>query len=111
MNFILDRLGVRDLFSVIVQGGEVSRGKPAPDIYLRAADELGVEPCACVVFEDSSAGVESAKRAGMICIGLDTALSAAELTSAHADFVISDFREIHPDKLLAMIEKRQKDCA
>src|SRR3954454_2556311 len=54
---LLDRTGIRSFFSVVITGDEVQRGKPAPDIYLRAADELGIFPEACLVVEDSLAGM------------------------------------------------------
>ncbi len=61
----LKRLGILDAFSVRVTGGEVEAGKPAPDIYLLAAERLGVAPEACLAIEDAPAGIQSAKNAGM----------------------------------------------
>jgi len=61
----LDRTGIRGLFSVVVTGDEVQRGKPHPDIYLRAAKKLGISPEACLVVEDALAGVAAAKAANM----------------------------------------------
>jgi beta-phosphoglucomutase-like phosphatase (HAD superfamily) len=55
-------------FSVVLAGDVVKAKKPAPDIYLMAAQELGVSPAACVVVEDSNNGVESAYNAGMKCV-------------------------------------------
>ncbi len=61
----LRHLGLRDYFSVIVAAGEVPRGKPAPDVFLRAAEALGVEPTRCLVFEDAPPGFQAAESAGM----------------------------------------------
>jgi HAD superfamily hydrolase (TIGR01509 family) len=61
----LRHLGLRDYFSVIVAAGEVPHGKPAPDVYLRAAAALGVAPARCLVFEDAPPGFEAAAAAGM----------------------------------------------
>ena len=62
---LLERTGIRSFFSVVITGDEVQRGKPAPDIYLRAADQLGISSEACVVIEDSLAGMAAAKAAKM----------------------------------------------
>ena len=61
----LDRTGIRSLFSVVVTGDEVQQGKPHPDIYLRAAKKLGISPEACLVIEDSLAGIAAGKAANM----------------------------------------------
>ena len=61
----LDRTGIRSLFSVVVTGDEVQQGKPHPDIYLLAAKKLGISPEACLVIEDSLAGIAAGKAANM----------------------------------------------
>jgi HAD superfamily hydrolase (TIGR01509 family) len=61
----LELLGIRELFSVVVTAEEVVRGKPAPDLFLLAAERLGVPPSECLVFEDSPLGIVAAERAGM----------------------------------------------
>jgi beta-phosphoglucomutase-like phosphatase (HAD superfamily) len=68
----LRALGVEDLFELRVSGEHVSRSKPAPDVYLRAADLLGVEPRRCLAIEDSPVGVAAAKAAGMTCVAVPT---------------------------------------
>ncbi|MDE3165921.1 MAG: HAD family phosphatase [Acidobacteriota bacterium] len=72
VNFILDRAGLREFFHVAVDGHQVERPKPYPDIYLRAADLLGVPPAGCAVFEDSHSGAAAALAAGMRVIGVTT---------------------------------------
>jgi len=62
---LLDRTGIRSLFSVVITGDEVQQGKPHPDIYLRAAKKLGISPEACLVIEDSLAGIAAGKAANM----------------------------------------------
>ena len=62
---LLDRTGIRSLFSVLITGDEVQQGKPHPDIYLRAAEKLGISPEACLVIEDSLAGIAAGKAANM----------------------------------------------
>ena len=61
----LQRLGIRELFPVVVGSQDTERGKPEPDLFLLAAARLGVDPAECVVFEDAPAGIEAARRAGM----------------------------------------------
>jgi HAD superfamily hydrolase (TIGR01509 family) len=73
---ILTNLGIRHHFEVIVGGDDVQQGKPAPDIFLRCAELLGVPPERCAVIEDSANGVLAARRAGMTAIGLRTAATA-----------------------------------
>jgi HAD superfamily hydrolase (TIGR01509 family) len=73
---ILTNLGLRERFPVVVGGDDVARGKPAPDIFLRCAELLGVAPERCAVIEDSANGVLAARRAGMAAIGLRTAATA-----------------------------------
>jgi HAD superfamily hydrolase (TIGR01509 family) len=64
----LDQAGVLGYFDVVVGGDDVEHGKPSPDIFLRAADRLGVRPAECVVLEDSGPGIHAASAAGMLPI-------------------------------------------
>ena len=72
VDFVLDETGLRPFFRVIVDGHQVSNPKPHPEIYLRVADELGVNPAECVVFEDSHTGVQAGLAAGMRVVGIST---------------------------------------
>ncbi|MBD2578808.1 beta-phosphoglucomutase [Oscillatoria sp. FACHB-1406] len=67
---VIESLGVGDRIDSISDGYSVARSKPAPDLFLHAAGELGVEPARCVVFEDAGSGVEAALAAGMYAVGL-----------------------------------------
>lgn len=67
---VIDRLGIADLLDVIADGHSVERTKPAPDLFLWAADKLGVAPAFCAVVEDAEAGIDAALAAGMWAIGL-----------------------------------------
>lgn len=73
-------------FDAAVDGLEVERKKPFPDIYLEAARRLGVDPSACLVVEDAINGVQAAKAAGCLCLGLSTSFPESELRAAGADF-------------------------
>ena len=68
--------------AALVTGDEVARGKPAPDPYLLAAERLGVDPAACLVFEDAPAGIASARAAGMTVWAVSTTHAAAALGGA-----------------------------
>ena len=71
IGMVLDRFALRSHFKVVVSSDDVDgRGKPAPDIYLFAADAIGFDPTRCLAIEDSSKGIKSAKAAGMRCFGL-----------------------------------------
>lgn len=87
LNFVLDEAGLRRYFLAAVDGHQVENPKPAPDIYLRAAAAIEVEPRYCVVFEDSLTGVQAGLAAGMRVVGIAT--THAELPGA--SLVVADF--------------------
>ncbi len=70
---IIDRLGIANCFDAIADGYSVQRSKPAPDLFLYAAQLLGLNPAQCVVVEDSAAGIEAARAGGMYSLGLGPA--------------------------------------
>src|SRR5579884_1346776 len=72
IDFVLDGAGLRGCFEVIVDGHQVARPKPWPDVYLRAAELLRVKPADCIVFEDSPAGVAAGRAAGSRVVGIGT---------------------------------------
>jgi HAD superfamily hydrolase (TIGR01509 family) len=72
VDFLLDRSALRNFFRVVVDGHQVERPKPAPDIYLRTAALLGIAPANCIVFEDSLSGVQAARSAGARTVGVRT---------------------------------------
>ena len=88
------------IFRAAVCGDDprVARSKPAPDIFLAAAQDLGAPPAECLVFEDSPFGVEAARAAGMQVIALpDPAMDRARYTNA--DVVVAGFAALRPDAL------------
>lgn len=87
IDMVLDGLGLRQFFPVIVSGDDISNCKPAPDIFIKAAEQLGVSADNCVVIEDSGHGVTAAKAANMRCIGLITPNSGPQDLSP-ADIII-----------------------
>lgn len=92
--FVLDGLGIRPLFERVVGAEEVTRGKPSPDIFLKAASSLGVEPAACVVFEDAVNGILAARAAGMGAVGITSVTPAALLHEAGAHWTAPDFASL-----------------
>lgn len=97
---VLDGLNLRRYFRAVVGGADIQHGKPHPEVFLRAAERLGVPPEAysrCVVFEDAPAGIEAAFRAGMRCVVVTTSLRAEDIATLpnhqHVLFAISDFRD------------------
>jgi beta-phosphoglucomutase len=67
---ILDRAALRGMFDYVADPNRIASPKPAPDIFLDCAERLGVEPDACVAFEDSAAGIDAIRAAGMRAIGI-----------------------------------------
>lgn len=87
-SMILDRLQITPYFDAIIDGKKVTKAKPDPEVFLLAAQELGIAPCDCVVFEDSQAGIEAAKSADMLAVGVGT---QAQLPKA--DLLVSNVSE------------------
>jgi cytidine deaminase len=82
-------------FDAVVDAQDVHRKKPHPDIFLTAAQRLGLPPAACLVVEDAVAGVEAAKAAGCRCLALTTSFPADRLTAA--DWVTSNLAHVPPE--------------
>ncbi|MGN8072450.1 beta-phosphoglucomutase [Mucilaginibacter sp. SG564] len=91
---ILEKLKIVNLFDAIIDGNKVTKAKPDPEVFLKGAEALGIEPQYCVVFEDAIAGVEAAKAGGMKAIGIGDPKVLHE-----ADLVVSGLNEMTLDKL------------
>lgn len=100
----MDRLEIRDLFDVIIDGTMIEHTKPDPEIFLLAAQRLRVRPEHCLVFEDAEAGVAAALAAGMKCVGIGSPerLGNADLVlPAIGEFkasMLSQFQQTRPPK-------------
>jgi HAD superfamily hydrolase (TIGR01509 family) len=92
----LEQFSITKQFSLIVTGEDAAVAKPDPEIFLLAAEKLGVKPQECIVVEDSVAGVEAARAAGMRCVGYALPRFAAPLAEAGADDVVSEFPKDSP---------------
>ncbi len=101
---VLASLGVRRFVRECVTGADVTRGKPDPQVFLIAAERLGVLPSRCVVIEDAPAGIAAAKAAGMACVGLvSTGRTLEEL--ADADLVVLALTELDAAVLERLLSK------
>jgi HAD superfamily hydrolase (TIGR01509 family) len=98
--FTLGKTNLSHYFETIIDDTHVNRGKPDPEVYLKAAEALGVDPAHCVVFEDSLAGVEAGLRAGAKVVGISTTHTAEELANTH--LVIPDFTGLTLERLAAL---------
>ena len=96
---ILKRVGILELFDAVADGNIISKAKPDPDVFIKAAEMVNVKPGKCVVFEDAVAGVQAALNAGMMCIGVG---SPKILIKAH--YVVSGLKEMNIERLIT-IEK------
>ena len=106
VSLVLKTLGVSKYFKIIIDDTDVTAGKPDPQIYLLTAKKLKNPKSLYVVFEDSLAGIESAKKAKMKVIALATTQTKKELVAA--DLAINDFSEINLDKINSLFYGRKK---
>lgn len=91
---ILERTGITNYFDAVIDGNQVSKAKPDPEVFLKGAEAMNVDPSECVVFEDAIAGVEAALAGGMKCVGVGD-----EKTLEKADIVIPGFKDFTVEKL------------
>ncbi|QMW06744.1 HAD family hydrolase [Spirosoma foliorum] len=101
--FTLDGLPLRPYFDAIVDASMVHKGKPDPEIYLTAANRVGVEPARCVVFEDAFAGIEAGLQAGMKVIALATTHTRDELADTGASLIVEDFTQLTVEAVHALV--------
>jgi beta-phosphoglucomutase len=99
--FILKQIGLTANFDAIADGNGIKNSKPDPEVFLLAAEKLGVRPEECVVIEDAQAGIDAAIAAGMIAVGVG---SAANCFNAHIK--LTDLSNVNIDQLLAVNESR-----
>jgi HAD superfamily hydrolase (TIGR01509 family) len=100
VDFALDNLHVRDYFQTIITADDVVKSKPDPEVFLKAAAELGAVPADCIVFEDAPKGVEAAANAGMKAVVITTMHTREEF--AQYDNIIAfiaDYTAITPEQL------------
>ena len=98
--YILEKTNLLSLFDFVVQGGDFKKGKPAPEIFLLAAKNIGTSSEESVVFEDAKLGVEAAKAGGMKCVGIDRTGTPKLLKKA--DILVKDLAEVDYEKLAGL---------
>lgn len=94
---VMNKFELNDRFDTIFTSDDINKPKPYPEIYLKTAKALGVEPNECIVVEDTVPGVESAKRAGMKCIAITGSYNKDKLYEA--DLIIDAFSEINAETI------------
>jgi beta-phosphoglucomutase len=98
---VMDSLGLKGEFDVIVDAATIAKGKPDPEIFLTAAKLLNVEPSACIGIEDAAAGVDSIKGAGMFAVGV-----GSEETLAKADIIYSSTEQLSLTSILMAFQEK-----
>ncbi|NLC66812.1 MAG: HAD family phosphatase [Clostridium sp.] len=105
VHLVVDKFNLRDKFDYIITGTEVEKGKPNPEIFLKAAKNLNVDPLNCIVFEDTKNGVEAANRANMKVIGyLDKKHSIQDLSEA--DKVVYSLKDVDAKMISGLLENK-----
>ncbi|MFB3161880.1 beta-phosphoglucomutase [Neobacillus sp. 179-J 1A1 HS] len=99
--FILEQIGLASSFDAIADGNSITNSKPAPEVFLLAAEKLGVAPEQCAVIEDAQAGIDAAIAARMKAVGVGTAVSCV-----HAHLKLKDLSNLNIDQLLEVNEIR-----
>jgi beta-phosphoglucomutase len=94
---ILDRLSISDYFDAIISGNEVTQAKPDPEVFLKGANELGLKPSECIVFEDAEAGIEAAINGNMKSIGIGSSDILGK-----ADLVVDGLHDISVERALSI---------
>jgi beta-phosphoglucomutase family hydrolase len=101
IDLVTDRLGIGGFFDAITSGDEVTNGKPAPDIFLKAATKLGAKPAECVVLEDAMNGMRAGKAAGMFVIVVPNEFTKNE-DFGMADLIVSSLADVNGEKLATL---------
>ena len=96
---ILEKIGLRDMFDIIVDGWDVKNSKPAPDLFLLAAHRLNLSPFECAVIEDAVAGIKAAKAAKMLAIAINL----------NSDCQLADLNIKHPKEIIQYLEANNNE--
>lgn len=102
--YILGKINLYPDIDAEINGNDITKGKPDPQIFLMAAERLGVKPAESLVFEDALLGVEAAKRGGMKCIGIDRNNNPGKLKKA--DLIVTDLSEVNYERILQEVFKQ-----
>jgi len=102
-HFILEKVNLLKLIDTEVNGNDITKGKPDPQIFLMAMQQLNLNATECIVFEDAVLGVEAAKRGGIFAIGIDRHNDPERLKKA--DLIIKDLSEVDFNKLETLLQR------
>ena len=105
-NLLLNKCGIASFFDAIVTTTEAGKSKPSPDVYLLAAQKIGVSPEYCIVFEDSPNGLSAAKSAGMFCVVIQSDSELIQKLSK-ADYLIQSFTNMTLTRLTDLFSINQ----
>lgn len=103
VEFIINELGIRHLIDVSISGSDVTHGKPHPEIFQKAAAEMGLSNKECIVFEDAVVGIEAGRRAGSKCIGITTTVAAEALAEQGAEICVADYTSLSIKQLQELL--------
>jgi beta-phosphoglucomutase len=103
LELVLDCTDLHDYFDAYVTGQDVTRGKPAPDTFLKAAEKLSINANRCVVVEDAVQGIEAGKAAGMAVVAVTTTRSRADLT--RADIIVDSLAQLQVRQFIELLRK------
>lgn len=106
---VLSSSDLRDYFNVCISGEQVQHSKPAPDTFLRAAEELGLAPKQCAVVEDAVQGIEAGKAAGMPVVAITTTRKRADLVKA--GIVVDSLAELGARDFVRMLANHGRQSA
>ncbi len=107
MEFLLREVDLASFVPEFICADDVAHGKPDPEIFLKAAARLKIEPCRCVVFEDAFAGVQAAKAAGAKCIAVATTRSQKELNEGtQADLVVRSMEDVTLERVAPLVAEQ-----
>ncbi len=101
VDLLLTHLKIKDYFDDIITAAEVKKGKPEPDVFLIASNNLHIDPKNCIVIEDAPVGIEAAKRAGMKSIALTTTHNKGELVDAI--LIVNDLSEVNTNDIKKLL--------
>lgn len=104
LDFILNHLHIRSYFNAYVTCEDVSKSKPAPDTFLKAAEKLSLPPRRCVVVEDAVQGVEAARSAGMAVVAITATRKRTDL--AQADIIVDSLAELKAEDFIKLLTFR-----
>ena len=103
VELVLRETGLGPRFAAVVNGFDVEHGKPAPDIFLKAAERAGLRPADCVVIEDAPVGIQAGRAAGMKVVGYSGTHPQAPLEQAGASRVVAQLTEITPELIAELL--------